>query len=225
MLAKVKISLAQLYLRDLQPEAAVELLRPVLPAARGHVDRDLRAGSVMARALNHAGHHERALRVLDGLRDRHAGLEEIESIERAILAFDTTSSRTFREITRAWRTGREGEPVRAMEAFDALRDAGHDAGLTHFGEASMYFDLARYSVAERHFREAAEVGIERPSILVPLTYIRLGNLLDLRDERREAKSFYRKASGAADEHPWLREAAKHYLNEPFENRPGGVRYP
>ena len=216
MRIKASVSLARLYLRDLQPESAVNLLKPLHPTVRDSVDRDLRVGSVLARALNHAGRHAEALRVLAGLRERHPGHEEVEKIARAVLDFDAASSRTFSQVVKAWRTG---------QGFDALRDAGHDAGLVHFGEASMHFDLGEFPLAERHFRLAVDAGLDRPKALLPLAYIRLGNLLDLRGERRSAKSYYRKASSAAGESELLQAVAKRYLKEPSENKPGDLRYP
>jgi tetratricopeptide (TPR) repeat protein len=85
----------------------------------------------------------------------------------------------------------------------------------------MYFDLGRLEDAEARYRSAVVAGIDGPPQYLPFSYLRIGNLLDLRGERRSAKTFYRKALSEAGEHAWVRRAAKHYLDEPYTGSPGG----
>jgi Flp pilus assembly protein TadD len=129
--------------------------------------------------------------------------------------FDATTSRIFFGMTVAWRQGREGDLNGAEIAFRELR-AQHEAeGLIRYGMAAMYFDAERFDQAERHYRAAVESGIDNPTSFLPMAYLRIGNLLDLRGQRGGARSFYRKASGAARDHAWIRDQAKRYLKRPY----------
>jgi tetratricopeptide (TPR) repeat protein len=217
---KVRISLCLAYLDDLQPEAGVAVLRPALRSARGHEERELDAALHAVRAMNRAGRHDEAVRLLDDVKARYPDAPQLESLERETQAFDASTSRTFGDMTVPWRMGRGGDVNRAEAAFRELM-AKHDAkGLIHFGMAGMYFDLERYDEAEAHYRSAIAAGIAGPTHYTPISFLRIGHLLDLRGERRDAKSFYRKAASVAGEHEWVRHAAKHYRKEPYTGASG-----
>jgi pentatricopeptide repeat protein len=221
---QVRVSLARAYLGDLRAEAAIETVRPVVAATRGRKDREIAASLVLIRSLNHAGRHDEALRVFDDLRKRYSESPQLETLERVTTSFGAESSRTFHLTTVPWRRGRQGEVEPAEAALRDLLARGHPAGLVHFALAGMYFDVGDKAEADKHYRLAAEAGIERPTSFIPIAYLRLGNLADLRGERRGAKRYYRKASGSAGEHEWVRGLAKHYLKEPFTGV-GGLRFP
>jgi len=221
---QVKGSLAGAYMSDLRPEAAVDVLLPLLPRTRGHEEREMRLAFPLVRAFNHAGRHAEAVRLLESLRARYPESSELEDLERSALAFDATSSRVFHRCIESWRTGREGDLARAQSQFRELLSSRQAVGVVHFGMAGMYLDLGRNEDAETHYRRAVEVGIERPVSFTPLAFVRLGNLLDLRGARGAAKGFYKKASSTAGPYESLRDVAKGYLKKPYDGT-GGIRYP
>lgn len=220
---RVRISLSLAYLDDLQPEAAVAVLGPALGSARGHEEREIDAAIHMVRALNRAGRHTETVRILDDVKARYPDAPRLKPLERETQAFDASTSRTFRDMTVPLRMGRGGDVERAEAAFrDVL--AQHDAkGLIHFGMAGMYYDLDRRDEAEAHYRSAVAAGIAGPTHYTPISYLRIGHLLDLRGERHAAKSFYRKAASVAGEHEWVREAAKQYRKQPYTGASGEAR--
>jgi len=221
---QVKGSLARAYMNDLRPEMAVDLLLPLVPRTRGHEDREMGLAFPLVRAFNHSGRHAEATRLLEDLRVRYPESTDLEGLERSALAFDATSSLVFHRGVQSWRTGREGDLERAETGFRELLSRRQAVGLVHFGMAGMYFDLGRYDSAEVHYRRAVEIGIERPEFFTPLSYLRLGNLLDLRGARDEAKGSYKKASSTAGPYESLRGVAKGYLKKPYDGT-GGIRYP
>jgi tetratricopeptide (TPR) repeat protein len=221
---KVRVDLARAYLGDLRPAAAVETVRPLVAATRGHEERELTVSLTLLRALNHAGRHDEALRLLEDIRERYPESPALATLEREAEAFDTASSGTFRLVAAAWRRGREGEIAAAEAELRDLLDRGHVAGLVYFGLAGMYFDVGAHAKADANYRSTVEAGVERPDFFVPLARLRLGNLADLRGDRGEAKRQYRKASKQAGDHEWVRDVAKHYLREPFTGE-GGLRFP
>jgi len=220
---RVRISLSLAYLDDLQPEAGVAVLRPALRSAHGHEEREFDAAINMVRALNRAGRHTEGLGIRDDLEARYPDAPQLEPLERETRAFDASTSRTFGAMAVPWRMGRGGDAERAEAAFRDLLSK-HDAkGLVHFGWAGMYFDLERHDEAEAHYRSAIAAGITGPTHYTPLSYLRIGQLLDLRGERQAAKSFYRKAASVAGEHEWVRNAAKHYRKQPYTGESSGSR--
>jgi tetratricopeptide (TPR) repeat protein len=219
---RVRISLSLAHLDDLQPEAGVAVLRPVLRSAHGHEEREINAALHMVRAMNRAGRHTAAVRILDDVKARYPDAPQLEPLEQETQAFDASASRTFRDMAAPWRMGRGGEVERAEAIFRDLLST-HDAkGLIHFGMAGMYFDLERYDEAEDHYRSAIVAGIAGPTHYTPISYLRIGHLLDLRGERQSAKSFYRKAASVAGEHEWVRRAAKQYRKQPYTGDSGGA---
>ena len=88
----------------------------------------------------------------------------------------------------------------------------------------MQRELNANAKAEAYYRRAVDEGIEEPNGFVPLAYLRLGNLADLRDDRAAAKRFYRQAADNAGKHEWAKNVAKFYLDKPFTGE-GGIRFP
>ncbi len=134
--------------------------------------------------------------------------------------FDSESSRIFRRVISAWRSGREGKLAEAQSAFGNLLAEHAAPGLVHFGMAEMYFENGQHTEAELHFRRVLETETERPAFVVPWEHLRLGNLLDLDAQHTLARTSYRKAESATDEH--VRSAAKRFLKFPYTGE-GGVR--
>ena len=173
--------------------------------------------------MNRAGLHAEAVGILNGVKARYPDAPQLESLERETQAFDASTSRTFRDMAAPWRTGRGGDVERAEAAFRDLLSKRDAQGLIHFGMAGMYFDLERYDEAETHYRSAIAAGIAGPTHYTPISYLRIGHLLDLRGERQGAKSFYRKAANVAGEHESVRRAAKQYRKQPYTGESGGAR--
>jgi tetratricopeptide (TPR) repeat protein len=215
---RVNLSLAEAYINDLQPESAVEVLREVLASVRGVEREELRAATVMARALNYSGSHDAAQQLLADARRRYSASPFLDELEKATTDFDSGSSRIFRGVISAWRAGREGQLAEAQSAFGSLLAERVAPGLIHFGMAEMYFETGRHAEAELHFRRVLETEIERPAFVVPWAHLRLGNLLDLNGKRTLARASYRKAEGANDEH--VRSAAKRFLKFPYTGKAG-----
>jgi len=215
MTLQVKVSLARLHLNDLRPEAAIELLWPVLRSVRGDPEREIRVANPLISALNRAGRHADAQRLLEGVAARHPDAPELKPLEQEVRSFDAGSSRVLGAVIPAWRMGREGDLGEAQARFRDLLAMDEAGGLVHYGMAGMYFDLERSHAAETHYRAAVADGIDGPPHYLPLAYLRIGHALDLRGERGGAKSFYRKAAGAAGDSGWLRREAKHYLKQPY----------
>lgn len=215
---KVSVSLAQAYINDLQPDAAVEVLREMPSTSLGWYPVELRATLVLARALNHAGEHESTGPLLVDTRTRYPGSLLAAELEKVAMEFDSRSSRIFHEVTRAWRLGRDGRLAEAKDAFRHLAAQYEDAGMIELGLAEMHFEMGRYTVAKIHYRRVLEAETDRPTFLEPWARLRLGNLLDLDGEASHARASYRKAEKAANE--LVRSAAKRFLKFPYTGRRG-----
>ena len=215
---RVKVSLAEAYINDLRPESAVEVLREVLASVRGVEREELRAATVMARALNHSGLHDPARQLLADARRRYSASPFLAELEKATMDFDSESSRIFRGVISAWRSGREGRLAEAQFAFGNLLAEQVAPGLIHFGMAEMYFEIGRHTEAELHYRRVLETEIEHPAFVVPWVHLRLGNLLDLDGKHTLARTSYRKAERATDRH--VRSAAKRFLKFPYTGKRG-----
>ena len=132
--------------------------------------------------------------------------------------FDSESSRIFRGVISAWRSGREGHLEQAQSAFRDLLAKRSAPGLVHFGMAEMYFEMGLHIEAQVHYRRTLESGTERPGFIVPWAQLRLGNLLDLDGKRAQAKTSYHAAQTATDKH--IRAAARRFLKFPYTGEYG-----
>jgi len=222
--ARVRNALTHAYLADLQPDKGIEAARPSVEATRGHEEREIDATRALLRALIHAGRYNEARRGFNEIEQRYPESPMLEPLQELVDSYDETSSRTFHLAAAAWRRGREGETDPADRDFRSLLDDEHSPGLVHFVQAEMYRDLGNAAKAEGLYRRAVEQGIERPRAFLPLAYVRLGNLADLRDDRSAAKRNYRAAADNAGDQEWAHGVAKYYLKEPFTGE-GGIRFP
>ena len=219
---EVKLSLARAMHDDLRPEAAVEIAEPLMKSA-ADADQEIAAGAVLARALNHSGRYAEALALASHLVGSHPDNVSTKEVERGMKAWDAESSRAFGEILGAWRKGR-ADVSQGEAAFRELLVKSTQKGLVLFSMGSMYQEADRRQEAEAKFRAAIDAGIPHPPALYGLACMRLGNLLDLRGERDEAKAYYRRAERAAGDTAWLSQAAKAYLKAPFTGK-SGIRFP
>ena len=181
------------------------------------------ASAVLIRALNQSGRHAEAVALLERIELAYAESPALAGMRQSVEVYDAESSSTFGAVIAAWHAGRE-DLATGEAAFRELLDTTSGAGLVQFGMACMYFDAGQRGKAITRYRAAVRAGIERPAVFMPLSYIRIGNLLDLTGERKQAKTSYRMASKAAGEHEWVADVVKAYLKEPFDGT-GGLRFP
>ncbi len=96
---------------------------------------------------------------------------------------------SFREGVAAVRAG---EPVRAIEHFEAARAAGLDTGALHFNLGVAYYRAGRIDDAESSFRRAADSGT-----MVAPAFHQLGRIAREQGEIARARDHFRRALDAA----------------------------
>ena len=211
---RVKVSLGRYHVEDLNPAVAVEVLRPVLAAAEGE-EREMAVAIPLVRALVRAGKHAEAVRVLEKLRGRYPDSSDLGIVEHEVQLFDEEVSRVYLATLPARRLGRDDRLEEAEAAFrELLSTHGEDAQI-YFWMAGMYFDAGSDAVAEAAYRKALRVGGESPAFVLPWTYVRIGNLMDVAGKRAEAKTYYRKAIEIGGDASRASPTAKWYLKHRY----------
>lgn len=176
----------------------------------------MRVAEALADALNRAGLHAEAVALGEELGRRRPGSARLEDVKRAIHRFDEASSRTHAELLPALRLARDGKLDEATAAFREALGRCPSKALIHYSMGTTYFEARRYDEAEPWFQEAARSNERFPTFVVGWSQLRLGNTLDLRHRRAEARRAYRLALESAGDDPHLRAWASHLLKHPYE---------
>jgi tetratricopeptide (TPR) repeat protein len=216
IIRRVRLSLAQAYLSDLQPEKAIETLDPLWPDALEELESAVDVARTRIRALNRAGKHARAVRTFKAVRDRFPDSPAIKGLERYYATYDVHSSRAMAAMMPAWRMGREGRVPEAVAEFERLANEAPLPEIARFGLAHLYFELERYEDALPLFESVGESQLEWPAGFRPLAYLRLGHIHDLAGDRRAAKSAYKTLQKLARKEPGLKALAERYLDRPYD---------
>jgi tetratricopeptide (TPR) repeat protein len=212
---RVRLSLARAYLSDLQPEVALETVRPAFEASRENAAAELRSALVLAEALNATGKNGEAVELLGDLGRRHPGAPDLEPIAAQVRLFDGEGSRVYHAALAARRLGREGRFDEAEAEFARVEAELGPSSQVEYWRGRMYFDAQEHARAEPHFLRAVEGGPAHAGFVVPESLLRLGNLRDLAGQRGQAKAYYRRVIDSAGELVHLRATAERYLERPF----------
>ncbi len=214
VIEKVKLSLARIHAADLDPAPAIELARGVWTGARGHKQRELPAANALVSSLIRSGEHAEAVTILRELKQRYAA-DDLEFLERQIQRFDDASSKVHQASLAPRRLGRRGRLAEAEAAFTELLAEHGERAQIYYWIAETHFEQERLDEAALDYGKAAAIDDVFPTFLPAQAWLRLGNVRDLKGNRRGAKKSYEHALKTADEES-LRRAAKYFLKHPFK---------
>jgi len=210
------VELAKLFIDDLEPETAIEVLRPVAAKNRGREQQEMLLSRFLGRALNRAGLHSEAMAMLQDLKTRYPGASELTKVEFAATQLGEEDSKIYKATLPARRllrgrkfTESEAALVKLKEAHDDHPQLEYLIGLTHF-------EAKQDGLAQQSFQKVIDVRDTRPTFVLPQCYLLLGNLRDAAGDRHDAKDLYRLAIKAASGDDGVRRNAEYYLKNQFK---------
>jgi len=210
------VELAKLLIDDFEPEAAIEVLLPVVAKEHGHKREELSLSSILGRALNRAGLHSDAMVMLQDLKTRYPGDSDLTKVEFAATQLGEEDSKIYRATLPARRLLRDEKFTESEAALMKLKKEtdGHPQieyliGLTHF-------EAKQDGLAQQSFQKVIDVRDTRPTFVLPQCYLLLGNLRDVAGNRHGAKDLYRLAIKAAGGDDGVRHNAEYYLKNQYK---------
>ena len=210
------VELAKIFIDDAEPEAAIEVLRPVVAKKHGHKREELSLSSVLGRALNRAGLHAEAMALLKDLKTRYPGNSDLTKVEFSVAQIGEEDSRIYKATLPARRLLRDGKFAEAETALVTLEKDNDDHPQIEYLIGLTHFETKQDGLARQSFQKVIDVRDTRPTFVLPQCYLRLGNLRDIAGDRHGAKDLYRLAIKTAGGDEGVRRSAESYLKNQFE---------
>jgi len=208
-------SLGRLHLRDVEPQAAVDVLTTAIESARGRERDELAVAGTLARALIQTGDHAAATALFESLSQRYPDADDLSDVRQRVREFDDRTSRLDADMLPALRLVRDLKTEEAEQAFRELLERHPADPYIYFRWAEMYFTENRYVAAESLYRKIVDAGPAKPDFLMPGATLRLGQVYDVTDRRREAKSSYRRVREIAGDYDGIVRAAGFFLDNAY----------
>jgi tetratricopeptide (TPR) repeat protein len=208
-------ALGRVFARSYDYERARPELREALTLGRDDEQRALRVGELLISTLNVSGRHAEAVEIFHDLEQRYPEAGRLESLKREAFEYDEASSRLALLIVPAQRLVWEGKIEDAEAKYKELLREHDGAAQIHLFMAEMYFDEKQWPRSEARFNKVAELAPETPTFMVSFTQIRLGQICDLTDRRKDAKKHYRVARDTAGLYKNYARAAEYFLKNRY----------
>ena len=214
--ASAAVGLASLFMKDAEPETAIELLRPVMAKRHGRKQDELLLSRFVAQALNQAGLHSEAVAMLRDLKKRYPGDSGLMKVEFAATQLGEEESKIYKASLPARRLLRDEKLEELEAALVKLKQQTDDHPQVEALIGWINFDARRDGLAQQSFQKVIDVRDARPTYALAWSYIGLGWLRDLAGDRGGAKDLYRLAIKAAGRDDSTRHSAEYYLKNPYK---------
>ena len=211
----LRYALGRIYLRSHEYERARPELEEALALGRDDERNALRAGELLISGLNVSGRHAEALEEFSELEALYPEAERLESLKRKVNEYDEASSRLALAVAPARQLVLEGKIDEAETKYQELLRQHNGAAQIQFWIAEMYFGDEQWTRAEARYRKVVEQAPQMPTFAAPFTHIRLGQICDLTNRRREAKQHYRTARDTAGHYERFVTFAEHFLKNRY----------
>jgi tetratricopeptide (TPR) repeat protein len=217
LLRQIRSSLARLHQRALDHAAAVEILAPLYAAARDERDegRETALALPLVTSLNRMGRHDEAVEIFEQILERYPESVAIDRLRLMVEQLDGGTGEVYAAAIPARKLARDGKLREAEAAFRRLLERYPDHPEIHFRMGEVYLEAERYAQAEAHFSRAIADEPALPTYVVPYGRLRLGQICDLTDRRREARTYYRLARESAAGYEQVEHTAKRYLKKRY----------
>jgi hypothetical protein len=214
--ASATVGLASDFMKDAEPETAIELLRPVMAKRHGRKQDEFLLSRILAQALNQAGLHSEAVAMLHDLKERYPGDSGLTKVEFAATQLGEEESKIYKASLPARRLLRDEKLDELKAALVKLKQETDDHPQVEALIGWIHFDAKRDALAQQSFQKVIDARETRPTYALAWSYIGLGWLRDLAGDRGGAKDFYRLAIKAAGGDDSTRHSAEYYLKNPYK---------
>jgi len=118
-------------------------------------------------------------------------------------------------IMRGQQLVQQGEYSEALKEFNKALDANHNSSLAAYRIAEVFFLQHNYQAAADYYRRAMN-GDGEPKWTEVWSYLQLGKIFDITDQRDRAVNMYRQALQTHDDTQGALEEARKYLQTPYK---------
>ena len=118
-------------------------------------------------------------------------------------------------IKRGEQMVQQGDYPEALKEFNKALDSNHNSSLAAYRIAEVFFLQHNYQAAADYYRRAMSGDLE-PKWTEVWSYLQLGKIFDITDQRDRAVNEYRKALQTHDDTQGALEEARRYLQTPYK---------
>jgi hypothetical protein len=118
-------------------------------------------------------------------------------------------------IMRGQQLVQQGDYTEALKEFNKALDQNHNSSLAAYRIAEVFFLQRNYQAAADYYRRAMN-GDGEPKWTEVWSYVQLGKIFDITDQRDRAVNMYRQALQTHDDTQGALEEARKYLQTPYK---------
>ena len=123
--------------------------------------------------------------------------------------------KTRASILRGQQLVQQGDYADALKEFNKALDSNHNSSLAAYRIAEVFFLQRNYQAAADYYRRAMN-GDGEPKWTEVWSYLQLGKIFDITDQRDRAVNMYRQALQTHDDTQGALEEARKYLQTPYK---------
>ncbi len=120
-------------------------------------------------------------------------------------------------IMRGQQLVQQGDYSEALKEFNKALDQNHNSSLAAYRIAEVFFLQRNYQAAADYYRRSMN-GDGEPKWTEVWSYIQLGKIFDITDQRDRAVNMYRQALQTRDDTQGALEEARKYLQTPYKRK-------
>ncbi|MFZ3212700.1 MAG: M1 family aminopeptidase [Terriglobales bacterium] len=124
--------------------------------------------------------------------------------------------KTRASILRGQQLVQQGDYGEALKEFNKALDENHNSSLAAYRVAEVFFLQHNYQAAADYYRRAMN-GDGEPKWTEVWSYLQLGKIFDITDQRDRAVNMYRQALQTHDDTQGALEEARKYLQTPYKH--------
>jgi aminopeptidase N len=123
--------------------------------------------------------------------------------------------KTRASIMRGQQLVQQGDYTEALKEFNKALDQNHNSSLAAYRIAEVFFLQRNYQASADYYRRAMN-GDGEPKWTEVWSYVQLGKIFDITDQRDRAVNMYRQALQTHDDTQGALEEARKYLQTPYK---------
>ena len=123
--------------------------------------------------------------------------------------------KTRASIMRGQQLVQQGDYTEALKEFNKALDSNHNSSLASYRIAEVFFLQHNYQAAADYYRRSMN-GDGEPRWTEVWSYLQLGKIFDITDQRDRAVNMYRQALQTRDDTQGALEEARKYLQTPYK---------